>query len=313
MAVLANFKGAWLPRIPARIRLARPPGRVAVLAWALGIVALGGTAASSLFGQTYGASALVVTAPANAASTELAISDPRATALDPARFRRTAPPADGHPRVAVIVRGLGLSHKVTRAVIADLPADVTLALSAYGRELQQEADSARADGHEIFLDVPVEPPGFPANDAGPQALLSSLSAAENAERFDWALERFSGFAGVVFAPGSPAADNAGIVGPLVRDSKTRDLIWAAFEAKGFEGLHALTATAALVVAPASTDADVDAALERLETIARRDGTALAIISPTPTAITRLKVWAANLEQEGIVLVPASAVATAPAS
>ena len=104
MAVLANFKGAWLPRIPARIRLARPPGRVAVLAWALGIVALGGTAASSLFGQTYGASALVVTAPANAASTELAMSDPRATALDPARFRRTAPPADGHPRVAVIVR-----------------------------------------------------------------------------------------------------------------------------------------------------------------------------------------------------------------
>ena len=58
----------------------------------------------------------------------------------------------------------------------------------------------------------------------------------------------------------------------------------------------------------------------------RDGPATLVVDPgdaapviarlgdvAPTAITRLKVWAANLEQEGIVLVPASAVATAPAS
>lgn len=313
MAVSAIFKGARLPRMPARMRLARPPGRVAVLAWALGIVALGGAAASSYMSHGYGVSALVVTGPASASIPAHPKAEPREIALDPTEFRRTAPSADGRPRVAVIVRGLGLSRKTTAAAIADLPADVTLALSAYGRDLQRDADTARADGHEVFLDMPVEPAGYPGNDAGPQALLTSLTAAENDGRLQWALSRFIGFPGIVFAPGSPALDSAAFVTPLLHGPGRSGLVWAAFGAKGFEGADAAVAAAAIDIAAGSSDHDVDMALERLEAVARKGGSALAIVSATPVVMARVKAWAAGLEDEGIALVPASALAVTPAS
>lgn len=43
-------------------------------------------------------------------------------------------------------------------------------------------EEARAAGHEVLLEVPMEPIGYPANDPGPRPLLTSLSAEANAKR-----------------------------------------------------------------------------------------------------------------------------------
>lgn len=314
MAVSAILKGARLPRLPARVRMARPPGRVAALAWALGVVALGAIVTSSMMSPGHGASALVTTGSAAAATAHPASSAPGAETLhNPADYRRPPPPIDGRPRVAIIVRGLGLSKMATAAAIADLPADITLGLSAYGRALQHDADAARADGHEIFLDMPVEPPGYPANDAGPQALLTSLSAAENAARMQWALERFTGFAGVILAPGSPALDSPELVTALLGEPGVQGLVWAHANGRGFAGARADIAAAALAVGSGASAHEIDSALERLEALARKNGVALAVVSPTPAMMARLKVWVSGLEGDGIALVPASALAVSPAS
>jgi polysaccharide deacetylase 2 family uncharacterized protein YibQ len=311
MAVLASLKGARWPRSSARPRLARPPSRLAVLTWTLAVVALGGAVASSLFGPDYGVSALVTTAPASASAHVEPETEPKAALLDPNEFRRPAPPADGRPRVAIIVRGLGLSRSATAKAILDLPADVTFALSAYGRDLQKDADTARADGHEVFLDVPVEPQGYPANDAGPEAILTSLTSSENAGRLEWALTRFIGFPGLVFAPASPALDSKETLAPLFEDAALNGLVWAHTGAKGFDGAKIEMATAEMSIDQNASADEVDAALGRLEGIAREGGTALAIVSSAPTTMARLKAWTAALEDKGIVLVPASAVAVKP--
>ena len=48
----------------------------------------------------------------------------------------------------------------------------------------------------------MEPQGFPLNDPGKQALMTSLSPEENHERLDWVLSRIAGYVGAVGAEGS---------------------------------------------------------------------------------------------------------------
>ncbi|MBL8572458.1 MAG: divergent polysaccharide deacetylase family protein [Hyphomicrobiaceae bacterium] len=312
MAVSAILKGVRVPRLNLRTRPMTARARISALSWAVAVIALVAVAASSLNGGKAGASAFVTTGTAHASETAPEIETVRPLA-DPATYRRAAPAADGRPRVAVIVRGLGLSARITGGAIADLPPDVTLALSAYGRDLQKDADAARADGHEVFLDVPVEPQGYPANDAGPQALLTSLSAAENAQRLEWSMARFTGFPGLVFAPGSPALESAETMAPLFDKAGPGGLVWAHAGAKGFDGARVETAAAAVTLPASASAADADAAFERLNALARKSGAALIIVTPAPTTLTRLKIWIGALENEGIVLVPASALAVAPAS
>ena len=56
---------------------------------------------------------------------------------------------------------------------------------------------AQRAGHEIFLDIPMEPVGYPVNDPGPLTLLTSLGAVGNLSRLEKALGRTEGYAGVM--------------------------------------------------------------------------------------------------------------------
>jgi polysaccharide deacetylase 2 family uncharacterized protein YibQ len=309
MAALSFPRGWSLPR---RRRL-RGAGRVTVLAWALALAGLGGAAASLMFGPPKGALAIVMAPTGDGA--EIAVENPPEIAVpaDPAQFRRPAPAADGRPRVAVLVRGLGVSTGLTDSAIGTLPPDITLGLSAYGRTLQKQVDAARAAGHEVFLDVPVEPRGFPANDAGPKALLTSLTPEENAARLAWALDRASGYPGIVFAPGSPAADSQAVMAPLTGLPAAHGLIWAQSRARGLEGAAAALLSADVVLDATATPAAIDAALEQLEAVARSKGSALGFANAYPVSVARLAAWSTQLEARGIQLVPASALSVVPAS
>ena len=74
---------------------------------------------------------------------------------------------NGKPRVALIVGGLGLNAVTTRAAIERLPPEVTLSFVPYADNLQSWIDQARAQGHEVMLEMPMEPTGYPDNDPGP--------------------------------------------------------------------------------------------------------------------------------------------------
>ena len=55
-----------------------------------------------------------------------------------------------------------------------LAPDVTLAFAPYGSSLDRWMQRARSDGHELLLQIPMEPFDYPDNDPGPQTLLTSL-------------------------------------------------------------------------------------------------------------------------------------------
>src|SRR3546814_1479416 len=56
-------------------------------------------------------------------------------------------------------------------------------------------------GHEVLIDLPMEPTTFPNEDPGPQALLTGLTPQENLDRLDWVLGRGSAYVGVAGSMG----------------------------------------------------------------------------------------------------------------
>ena len=58
--------------------------------------------------------------------------------------------ANGKPRVALVVGGLGLNASATKAAIERLPPEVTLSFVPYADNLQSWIDQARAQGHEVL-------------------------------------------------------------------------------------------------------------------------------------------------------------------
>ena len=79
------------------------------------------------------------------------------------------------PVVAIVVGGLGVGAAKTADAIMKLPPAVTLAFTPYGADPAKLAERARAQRHEILLQVPMEPFDYPDNDPGPQTLLTTLT------------------------------------------------------------------------------------------------------------------------------------------
>lgn len=228
--------------------------------------------------------------------------------FDPAASNRSS----AAPRIAILVGGLGLSATSTNEAIAKLPGEVTLAFAPYGGGLQAQVNKARSDGHEVMLHMPMEPFDFPANDPGPQTLLSALPADQNLDRLQWAMTRFSGFTGLTNYMGAKfATSDEGLKG-LFTELKRRGLTYvedgAAARSRASDVARQTGigfARGAITLDAVPTQQRIDEALSALENEAEHKGSALGIASALPISIERLARWAKAIERKGFVLVPVS--------
>lgn len=222
-----------------------------------------------------------------------------------------APP--GTPRIAIVVTGLGTSAAATGAAIR-LPGGVTLSFTSQGRNLQDWVDKARAAGHEVMIDLPMEPLDYPALDPGPQTLLTSLTSAENVALLKWHLGRAIGFVGVMHSMGSRFTASPDALRPILSALKVRGLIFL----DGRTTSHSVAARLASSIGlpraindrflddHASRDA-IDRRLAEIEAIARDTGYAVAIGRAYPVTFERLANWLPTLAERGFVLAPISAL------
>lgn len=222
-----------------------------------------------------------------------------------------APKPAGH--IALLVGGLGISQSGTADAIAKLPGPVSLAFAPYGGELERSVQRARGEGHEIFLQLPMEPFDYPDNDPGPHTLLTGPKAADNLDRLHWALGRFTGYVGIVnFLGGRLTADEAAL-SPILRDLAGRGLM-VIDDGSSSRSLLAASATRAQIpalkvdrVIDTVTRADaIDKELAALEALARKQGVVVAAASALPVTVERIANWARALEERGLMLVPVSA-------
>jgi polysaccharide deacetylase 2 family uncharacterized protein YibQ len=233
---------------------------------------------------------------------------------------KVPPPSPGvKPRIAVVLTGLGLSNAQTTAAVQALPANVTFAFSPYGNDLQAWADQARAAGHEVLLELPMEPLNFPNDDPGPHTLLTSLPASENVERMTWVLDRFTGYVGVTSQLGGRFTTQPEALKPILVELKKRGLLFLDTRASPDTVAPELAADAGLAHAsndvflnePTAARATLQAGLAELERLARERGSAIGIGYAYPVTMELLTGWARALEERGIELLPVSALARLP--
>ncbi len=233
-------------------------------------------------------------------------------------FARPVKPLPGKPdapRIALIVSGLGVSTSLTTDALTKLPAAVTLAFMPYGGDVERLVARARGEGHEILLQVPMEPFGYPDNDPGPQTLLTSLTPEQNLDRLYSVMSRFQGYVGIEGAMGARFTASEPAFAPILHETAKRGLIFVddGSNARSVAGRIAgannvLFAKADVILDSVATPAEIDHALGRLEMAARERSFAVGISSALPVSIEHIGKWAKAAESRGLLLVPITAVA-----
>ncbi|HYD45858.1 MAG TPA: divergent polysaccharide deacetylase family protein [Phenylobacterium sp.] len=216
--------------------------------------------------------------------------------------------SNGRPRVALVIGGLGLNAQLTRRAIEELPAEVTLSFVPYADGLQGWIDLARAHGHEVLLETPMEPADYPNNDPGPYTLMANGQEAETTRRLEWLLSRATGYFGVTNYLGGRFVQNAGAMAIFTGALRQRGLAFIddGSAARTAGGLP--RASADRIIDDNLSAEGINTQLAALEAAARRGGKALGSGFAYPVTIEAAAAWAQGLEARGLQLAPASAVA-----
>jgi polysaccharide deacetylase 2 family uncharacterized protein YibQ len=235
-------------------------------------------------------------------------------ATEPAwlRYAVPAPPAEGRPRIAIIIDDLGLDRRRTARAIG-LQGAVTLSFLAYAEDLPLQTAAAREAGHELLVHVPMQPINR-AIDMGPNGLKTSLSPAELERRLRWDLARFKGYVGINNHMGSRFTEDAAGMTTVLKELKARGLLF--IDSRTIGNSVGSSVARRLGVPYARRDVFLDdvaklpavmARLAETEAVARRHGTAIAIGHPHDATLEALYQWLPTLAKKGIELVPVSAV------
>ncbi|HUG63437.1 MAG TPA: divergent polysaccharide deacetylase family protein, partial [Methylomirabilota bacterium] len=217
------------------------------------------------------------------------------------------------PKIVVIVGGLGLSQTGTQEALRQLPPEVTLAFAPYGSSLDRWTARARQDGHEILLQVPLEPFDYPDNDPGPHTLISGASPEKNIDSLHWLMTRIGAYVGVMTYMGARFTADPAALEPVMEEIAGRGLMFvddgASLRSRTAETAVARSAPYAradIVIDSVATADEIAGRLAQLEQIARTRGLAVGVASALPVSVRSIGEWAATLERRGITLVPVSA-------
>ena len=215
--------------------------------------------------------------------------------------------SNGKPKVALVIGGLGLNAKSTRQAIEQLPPEVTLSFVPYADGLQAWIDLARANGHEVLLEAPMEPADYPNNDPGPYTLLTTSKPTETVQHLDWLLSRATGYFGVTNYLGSKFVTSDPAMATFSGDLRQRGLAFVDDGSAARRGGGIPRASADLVVDDQLAGDAIDKQLAALEAAALQHGQALGSGFAYPITLDEVGRWAAGLSARGYQLAPASAV------
>ncbi|HVW93175.1 MAG TPA: divergent polysaccharide deacetylase family protein [Devosia sp.] len=232
-----------------------------------------------------------------------------------AAYSRTPPaPIAGKPSIAIVVTGLGLNEAGTLNVVDKLPPDVSLAFAPYGKTLPRTVAAARAAGHEMLLEVPLEPFDYPDTDPGPQTLLTGQPARANLDKLYWLMARFGGYIGLINHTGARFTASAADFGPVMEELGTRGLGYLDDGTSNRSVAPELASANKVPFGRADVMLDADparapilAALDQLVADAKSKGQAIGVISALPVSVATLNEWLQGLDGRGVQLVPVSAL------
>lgn len=221
-------------------------------------------------------------------------------------------------RIAIVIGGLGVSQTGTQQAIESLPPEITLAFASQGNSIGRWMQEGRRTGHEIIMQVPLEPFDYPNVNPGRHTLTVDAAPDANIQNLLWTLSRTTNYTGVMNYMGARFTSDAQAMQPFMTELGKRGLLYlddgtsarsVAPELAKESGVPFVAADAVIDVAQ-----DRNAILEKLDQLertARAKGFAVGTGSAFNVTVDAVRSWAAEARRRGIEIVPISAVAQDP--
>ncbi len=230
------------------------------------------------------------------------------------RYNRPFRSAAGKRPVSLIIGGLGINRALTQQAIDELPADVTLSFAAHATGLQSWIDQARADGHEVMIEIPMESDGFnPSEPGANRALRLTLGVSENRRNLDWSLSRAQGYWGVTNYNGEAFLKRADVTAPILDRLSQTGVGFITDGAFATPSLPALSRSVKLpfksgfgLIDPDPIPAIINTRLSELAASAQSGAHPVGVGFAYPETIQTVRGWVSGLDAQGLVLAPASA-------
>lgn len=227
--------------------------------------------------------------------------------------------AGGGKRIALVIGGLGLSQTGTQRAINDLPPEITLAFAPTGYSLDRWMREARKKGHEILIQVPMEPFDYPNVNPGPNTLRLSSSPQTNIENLQWALGKITNYTGIMNYLGARFMADKNAMQPIMEELARRGLL---FFNDGSAGISGNLSTEALSVGLPylSNNVNIDSAndaasirvkLKALESLASARGSAVGYGNALELTVKTVADWANEAKKSGFEIVGVAALAKDP--
>jgi polysaccharide deacetylase 2 family uncharacterized protein YibQ len=219
--------------------------------------------------------------------------------------------------VSLVMVDYGLSDKITaQAARAFKDLHITYALSPYALTPQEKIDSARKNGHEVWLTLPLQAKHFPWNETGPMTLLIKSKANENRRRLIWLLSLAKGYTGLMDVQDSYFTTSESELNSLFSALHEHGVAYITSDDTDAEVIESMARGAKvpfsqnnLWLTKTGRMDELDKNLKALEKMATEqiDQSSVTAFFPAyPNVIARIAQWAdQSAKQQGIIFVPAS--------
>lgn len=210
---------------------------------------------------------------------------------------------------SIALSDFGLSGKISKETLGELPHNTTLLLSPYAQDLKNLEKQARQNGYETWLTVPIQDKTYPYSDPGTMALLNSLSNAANEQRLFEIMSKAQGYAGVYLRFDLSWVAQTDIAQSIISTLTTRGLgILDGGNSTGdvFE-MQAAANSAPYIKTMSISNINLDTIEQRLS----RNKGGVIILPTSPKILELLPEWIKTLQSRGYILVPLSYIAEQP--
>lgn len=216
------------------------------------------------------------------------------------------------PRISVVIESFGLKEDYSLKALS-LPPEVTLLLSPYTSGAAGWQQKAQENGHELWLELPMETEQFGDNDPGPKAISSTELLPENETRLNSVLSQSVGYTGVAGFYTDHYKQATPMMEGLARKIFARGL-----------GYLELNPSPPSTISDAAKDTGspyaqgvinlgderflktITDAFEIAEALALDKKRVILLAPPYPKVLEALGSWQSSLASKGIVLAPLSA-------
>ncbi|MBL4891187.1 MAG: divergent polysaccharide deacetylase family protein [Rhizobiaceae bacterium] len=224
----------------------------------------------------------------------------------------------GVARVVLIVGGMGISQSGTQQAIRQLPGEVTFAFAPYGNSLGRWMQAARKSGHELLLQIPMEPFGYPQNSPGIHTLRTNVSPEENFASLHWSMSRLTNYVGVMNYLGGKLMGDDKALRPVFNEIAERGLLFvedgsinnSLGEETAKQSLLPYT-KAHILIDRINSRAEIAKQLNLLAKEAKRTGLAIGIANAFPESIKMIAQFVSKAKELKLEITPVSAIVSDP--